>query len=413
MRVGLFIECPPRTDGGSIQAFSTVRSLMHENSTGHDIVVFTPFEQTRRILSNEGIAAIRYKHRGVRVIDRWTASVLGGAILRRLRRVGFRRLGRHLDALLDDHRIDLVILTEIAEASLRIGEHPFIVTLWDISHRDYPELPLAHGDRLFERRERVVLATLTRAVAVIVDSSRCAGRVASLYQVAPHRIAVLPFLPSLAVRRHAAGGGSTTTEEVRQRYDLPTRYVFYPAFPGPEKNHLYLLEGLAALERRHGIILHAVFCGGCPPSDWAMIRRQAQALGLVSRVKYLGWIPDQDIPALYRGALALVMPAYTGPTNLPPVEAVTLGCPVLCSDLPGCREQMGDAALYLDLSDAASLADHLAALVQDPVLLGRLREEGSKLAAEVAKIDYGERLKPLLDEYAYVRRRWTWPEIPD
>jgi hypothetical protein len=95
--------------------------------------------------------------------------------------------------VLDDHRIDLVILTEVAEAPLRIGEHPFIITVWDISDRDYPEFPLACRDRLFERRERALLATLTRSLAVIVDSSRGAERIASLYQVYPHLIIVLPF----------------------------------------------------------------------------------------------------------------------------------------------------------------------------------------------------------------------------
>jgi hypothetical protein len=51
------------------------------------------------------------------------------------------------------------------------------------------------------------------------------------------------------------------------------------------------------------------------------------------------------VPALYEGAIALVMPSYGGPTNFPPLEAVVLCCPVVCCDLPGCREQMRDAAL--------------------------------------------------------------------
>jgi glycosyltransferase involved in cell wall biosynthesis len=410
MRIGLFIETLPRDDGGFVQALSTVECLTHENSTGHEIVVFTPFEQTRRMLLKEGIESIRYKQWGARLVDRWAATVLGGAIFRRLRRLGFKRLGRHLDAALDDHRIDLAIFTDVGEGPLRIGEHPFIVTVWDISHRDYPEFPLAYSDRLFERRERVLLSTLTRSIAVIVDSSCLAERIARIYQVDPHRIVVLPFLPSRMVRRHAAGRGSTTAEGVRQKYDLPPRYVFYPAFPGEEKNHLYLLEGLVALEQHHEIVLHVVFCGGYPPPEWTVIQRQVKALGLDSRARFLGWVPDEDIPSLYQGAVALVYPSYTGPTNLPPVEAVTLGCPVVCSDLPGCREQMGDAALYCDLNDPESLANHLAALVRDPALQSHLQKAGSRLAAEVAKIDYSERLKPLLDKHAYIRRRWTWPE---
>jgi glycosyltransferase involved in cell wall biosynthesis len=186
--------------------------------------------------------------------------------------------------------------------------------------------------------------------------------------------------------------------------------VFYPAFFYPLKNHLYLLEGLVALERQFGIILDAVFCGGGLLWQKTKVEEQVRALGLTERVHFLGRVPDGDVPALYEGALALAMPTYSGPTNLPPLEAVTLGCPVIYSDIPSFREQMGDAALYCDLADVSSLADHLAALIRDSALRDRLRKAGQKLAAKVAKIDYGERLKPIFDNYAYVRRRWAWPK---
>jgi glycosyltransferase involved in cell wall biosynthesis len=133
-------------------------------------------------------------------------------------------------------------------------------------------------------------------------------------------------------------------------------------------------------------------------------------LGLTARVHFLGAVPNEDIPALYEGALALVMPTYSGPTNLPPLEAVTLGCPVIYSDLPEFREQMRDAALYCDLAQASSLADHLAALIRNSALLSRLQAAGRELANEIARTDYGERLKPVLNDYAYLRRRWAWPE---
>jgi len=410
MRIAVFLENSFEEGGGGFQqSFSTVESLVLRSVTKHEFVVFTPFERTRQRLLKYGIEAIRYKYCVVRLIDRWSATVLGNSILRRLRRLGLRRLGRHLDALLDDHGVDLVVLTAMAEAASRIGDHPFIVTVWDISHRDYPEFPDGFANRVFERREWALSATLTRALAVIADSAFGARRIASLYHVDPGRIIVLPYLPSHAVRCHATKSGSATADGVRRKYDLPTRYVFYPAFFAEHKNHLYLLEGLIELERRHGITLHAVFCGG-NPIDQTRVERQVKALGLADRVRILGYVPDEDIPALYEGALAMVMPTYTGPANIPPLEAAALGCPVIYSDLPWCRAQMGDAALYCDLDRVPSLAGHLAALIRNPALRDCLRKAGYRLAEELAKIDYGERLAPVLDRYDYVRRRWAWPE---
>ena len=66
-----------------------------------------------------------------------------------------------------------------------------------------------------------------------------------------------------------------------------------------------------------------------------------------------------------------------------------------------------DAVLYCDVADVSSLVDHLAALIQDSALRGRLKKAGRKLSSEVAMIDSGERLLPVLERYAYVRRRWS------
>jgi len=409
LRIALFLENRVDTSGGYQQALSTIENLTRGRAP-LEFVVFTPFERSRLRLLEYGIEAIRYQHRPFNLLDRWSATVLGNAVFRRLRRIGFRRLGRHLDALLDDYRIDVAFLNDMGDVAWCIGDHPFIVAVWDLDHRDYPDLPEAYESRMFERRERYMRITLTRALAVIANSPSAARRITSLYQVDSSRVLELPFLPALAVQRDAAGAGTMTVEGVRGKYGLPEQYVFYPATFLASKNHLYLLEGLLTLERRRGIALHAVFSGGGDPRDRERVERQVQALGLDERVRFLGPVPDEDIPGLYRSAVALVMPTYCGPANLPPLEAVMLGCPVVYSDLPGCREQMGDSALYCDLGDPSSLADHLASLVQDPALRDRLLAAGRRRAAEIAQIDYGERLARVLDDHAYLRRRWAWPE---
>lgn len=409
MRIAIFVESLPDTGGGFQQGLTTADALLRRPTDGHEFVVLTPHRETQARLAAHGIASTLYAHRAVRLVDTSSATTAGNAILRRLRKLGLRRLGRHLDAFLDDHRIDLALFNECGGAVLRIGDHPFMVTVWDLDHRDHPEFPEAYRDRVFERRERTLGMTLTRAMAVISNSAWGSRRIASLYGVDPHRIVELPFLPSIAVRRHAAGEGKITSEEVRRKYELTHPFVFYPVYYLPQKNHLYLLEGLVELEKRHGIALDAVFCGKGDEWHKRTVERQIEALGLKGRVRSLGWVPDEDIPALYQSAVALAMPTYCGPTNLPPLEAVMLGCPVVYSDLAGCREQMGDAALYCDLDDVSVLADHLAALMTDRELRDRLVRAGHALGANISRVDYLDLLAPTLERYEYIRRRWVWP----
>ncbi len=412
MRIAVFLECQPNSGGGFVQALSTVVALASAGAMDHAVVVFTPFEATCQVLLQHGIKSVVFKRRGLRLLDRLSSTVAGGAILRRLLRLGFSRLGRHMDALLDDHHIDLVVLSECGEVAMRLSDHHFIVTVWDLDHRDFPEFPEKYADRVFERRENVHQVTLIRALAVIANSASGARRIAELYHVDPRRIVVLPFLPSLTVRRHAAGDRRVTGAMVRRKHELPGKYLFYPAYFSYHKNHLYILDALIELERRHGIVLHAVFCGGGDPGDQTIVELQTQALGLTERVHFLGLVDDDEVPPLYEEALCMVMPTYCGPTNIPPLEAVTLGCPVIYSDLPGCREQMGEAALYCDLASPASLADLLATVLQDPAQTDRLRAAAAKLAAEIAQIDYAQLLTPVFGKYEYIQRRWTWPKAP-
>jgi glycosyltransferase involved in cell wall biosynthesis len=286
-----------------------------------------------------------------------------------------------------------------------------VVTIWDTYNRDLPESPEIFTDRQFQQREKTPANALPRAVAVLVDSGRAADRIADLYHIDRERLIELPFIPSSAVRRHAEGLGLQTAEGVRRKYDLPERFVFWPSFPASEKNHLYLLEGLAALKDSRGIALDAVFCGGGSEGDWAHVHRQAESLGLSKSVHFLGNVRDEDIPALYEAATALVAPTDCGPTNIPPLEAVTLGCPVIYADLPEFRDQMGAAALYCDLGDPLSLADQLAAILENPSVASRLKESGQALARQIAETDYPRIVAPILDEFAYIRRRWAWPEL--
>jgi glycosyltransferase involved in cell wall biosynthesis len=122
------------------------------------------------------------------------------------------------------------------------------------------------------------------------------------------------------------------------------------------------LRALRILADRGASVPQAVFAGS-DQGALESVRKQAADLKLSNRLNILGFVPSEHMPYLYKGCVALVMPTYFGPTNLPPLEARALGVPVIYSDLPSFREQMGDEALYIDLEDPASLAEQLELLM--------------------------------------------------
>jgi len=141
----------------------------------------------------------------------------------------------------------------------------------------------------------------------------------------------------------------------------------------------------------------------------AHVRRIAGELGLADRVAFPGFVPNGEIRCFYKQSLALVMPTYFGPTNLPPLEAFHLGVPVLYSDLPGMREQVGDAALRLDLNDPACLAEHLLSLVKTPGLREQLIARGHA-ALHAAAAAHPNPLESIIS--AFATKKSCWPAGP-
>lgn len=97
-------------------------------------------------------------------------------------------------------------------------------------------------------------------------------------------------------------------------------------------------------------------------------------------VRMVGYVSDQELRALYEHALALVFPSLYEGFGLPPVEAMTCGCPVVISEQPALREVCGDAALRCAASDVAALSHHLRALNDDAALRQRMSAAGRERA---------------------------------
>ena len=132
----------------------------------------------------------------------------------------------------------------------------------------------------------------------------------------------------------------------------------------------------------------------------------AKQKGVDDLVKYVGFVPDDQMPAYYKNSLALVMPSYFGPTNMPPLEAFAMKTAVIVSDLPGIRDQVGNAALLVSPDNPKALCDAIDRLVNEPQLRDILVEKGESRLREFSDED---RLTILRDIFnAYDRKRLTW-----
>ena len=117
----------------------------------------------------------------------------------------------------------------------------------------------------------------------------------------------------------------------RTRYCLPRRYFYTPGASWPHKNHRVLFEALAALRRRHGVEVDLVLTGARVEGA-VDVAALARGLGLDGEVHHLGYVPREDLPALYGGSLATVVPSLFEGFGIPVLEAMHAGA---AGDLAG------------------------------------------------------------------------------
>src|SRR5207248_2446916 len=112
------------------------------------------------------------------------------------------------------------------------------------------------------------------------------------------------------------------------------------------KNHKILLEG--ALLIKDKIPGFSLVFSGHKNHEFNKLYQFCEQNNLLQHVIFLGFVPNEFLGGLYLRARAIVMPTHFGPTNIPPLEAIALKCPVAVSNIYGMPEQLGDAALYFD-----------------------------------------------------------------
>lgn len=110
------------------------------------------------------------------------------------------------------------------------------------------------------------------------------------------------------------------------------------------------------------------------------VERIVRELGIGDRVKVLGYVPEEDLPALYRGAKLFVYPSRYEGFGLPVIEAMSQGVPVISSDASSLPEIVGDAALVVDPDDRNALAGAMERLLSDEALRRDLSEKGRRQA---------------------------------
>lgn len=265
---------------------------------------------------------------------------------------------------------------------------PALGVIHDLMHRYERRFPEAGGQYAF--REHHYGNICRFSVGILVDSEIGRMHVQESYGTSAEKIHVLPYVPPKYIH------SPIVPADVETQYHLPAKFVFYPAQFWEHKNHKRLVRAIARLKAEHPDI-HLVLAGS-QKNGYDSTRALVVELGLDANVHFLGYVPDEVMPTLYQRARALIMPTFFGPTNIPPLEAFALGCPVAISGIYGMPEQLGDAALYFDPESEAGIAEAIGRLWTDDALCQALIERGQARTRVWGSEQFNARFRAILDQ---------------
>jgi glycosyltransferase involved in cell wall biosynthesis len=425
MRIGI-VPCSERSDGGIYQYSLIMLNALREwkaNGCSDDFVVFADqlLGHSSEIFSNEAgweIQSLTPKH-NLTLPIRAARRLLGeGALMQSLRSLRSRLQNKHLSKMKQQDldkvqfqpsmsewfqqcRAELMVYAAPQRLCFEAGI-PYIMAIHDLQHRLQPEFPEVSSDGEWEAREYLFRNGSRYATLLLADSE--VGREDILtfygpYGVEPDQVKVLPFLPSCYL---FAEIDKVERQRIRKMYQLPEFFLFYPAQFWPHKNHLRIIKALGQLRAEFGLKIPIVFCGShtgdIREHTFNEVRSVASQMGLDKEVWYLGYIPDEHMSAMYSEAVALIMPTFFGPTNIPILEAWALDCPVLTSDIRGIQEQAGQAAILVNPRSVESIAHGIYKLWNDETLRQSLIQRGHERLASFTPHDFRRELISIIEE---------------
>lgn len=248
-----------------------------------------------------------------------------------------------------------------------------VSTIYDITFKIHPEFHtpenIAHCDK--GTREAV-----EKADAIITISKNSKEDLIKHYGCDPQKIHVT----LLAGDEHFKPCDNYERKEaVRKKYRLQKPFILNVGTVEPRKNVLGLIKAYLTLPEKIQTEFELVIAGG---KGWlnSDIFDFIKKNKLENKVRFLGFVDDEDLPIIYNLAKIFVYPSFYEGFGLPVIEAMSGGCPVICSNISSMPEIGKEAAELINPHDFHQIGQSLKTLLKDEKKLGKMKEKGLKHA---------------------------------
>jgi glycosyltransferase involved in cell wall biosynthesis len=347
MRIGLSTSVIQRGKSGVGQYVLALTRALAEYAGQHDFTLF---------VLEEDLPLFRFARNAMRVVsvaERWRPPV---------RNILWHQIV--LPELARRHQLEVLHVPSYRRLLWR-RPCALVATIHDLAPfrvaKKYDWKRMLYGrlvvQRLARRQDEIITVSECTAADLISNTGLTRQRITVIHNGVDHD----RFFPRPAEKAKA---------EVALRHGLRAPFFLYVArLEHPAKNHVRLIAAFDQFRVETQLRWHLVLGG----SDWhgaEAIHEAIRNSPFAADIHSLGFVPDQDLPALYQAAELFVYPSLYEGFGIPPLEAMACGCPVICSDRGALREVVGHAAAIIDPENVLDLTEQMVRLAGD----GEVRE---------------------------------------
>ena len=265
--------------------------------------------------------------------------------------------------------IDLFISPVISAYPHFYLNKPFIFTLHDMQEKYYPEF--------FTLKQRILRWLNNRALTkssqkIICESNYVKNDIVKFTKVNPEKIYVIQSPPPKELLDYKFN--EKQFKKVKEKYNLPDKYIFYPAQCWYHKNHIKLVEAFKIVNEKYNNIY--LIMTGSQQNNYNNLLKKIKELNLEKKALHLGYIDYEDLPYFYKMSMMLVMPSLFESVSIPIYEAFSLKVPVCSSNVVALPEQVGDAGLIFDPNNVEDMAAKILNYVENENLRNEKAQKG-------------------------------------
>ncbi len=239
-----------------------------------------------------------------------------------------------------------------------------VTSIHDIS---YEHLPETYKWRSRFQMRLTIPRTARMADHVVAPSEYSRQDLIKTYGLPPEKVTMIPLAASAFLKPVTDTG---ELDRIRKKYDIEGDYILGVGSIQPRKNLARLISAYSQLSTKRDDLPPLILAG---KMAWLFEEtlREIETHGLKEKIRFTGFVPDEDLPGLYSAAKCFVYPSFFEGFGLPPLEAMQCGTAVITGDRTSLPEVVGDAGILVDPFDVGAIADAIEKVLTD----NKFREE--------------------------------------